>query len=84
MNPESSLQERVTCPECDGARCSWECEPCMHGESCGSKCIDDLCRGSEVHYDCERCGGTGYVSEDDIDQEPHDEPFGGGDYRWRT
>lgn len=69
------------CAECSGSRCSWECEPCMHGELCGSKCIDDLCRGGEVHYDCERCGGSGIDPDPDEGREPHDEPFGGGDYR---
>lgn len=46
------------CSECGGTGCSWECEPCMHGDPCGSRCIDDLCRGSEVHYQCGHCGGT--------------------------
>ncbi len=48
------------CSECAGTGCSWECEPCMHGDAtCGTRCIDDMCRGSAEHYDCERCGGNG-------------------------
>lgn len=67
MGSERSLVTRARCTSCDGTRCSWECEPCMHGDSCGSRCIDDICRGSEVHYDCDRCGGTGFEPEEDDD-----------------